>query len=53
MRDGYVFESHYAAEKIQPISMTFSILNKEWLTFKKMLFIKPTLYLSLSFRNKS
>ena len=39
MRDGYVFESHYAAQKIQPISMIFSVLNKEWLTVEKMLFI--------------
>ena len=25
--------------KIQPISMIFTILNKKWLNFKKMLFI--------------
>ena len=32
---GYVFESGL----FEPISMIFGILNKEWLNFKKMLFI--------------
>ena len=39
LRVGYVFESSFSAEMIQPISMSFGILNKEWSNFKKMLFI--------------
>ena len=39
MRIGYVFESRFSAGMIQPISIIFGILNKEWSNFKKMLFI--------------
>ena len=39
MRVGYVFESRFSAEMIQPISMIFGILNKEGSNFKKLLFI--------------
>ena len=39
MRVGYVFESRFSAGMIQRISMIFGILNKEWLNFKKILFI--------------
>ena len=34
-----VFESRFSAGKIQPISMIFSIVNKELSNFKEMLFI--------------
>ena len=36
---GYVFESGFSGRMIEPISKIFGILNKEWLNFKKMLFI--------------
>ena len=39
MRVGYVFESHFSAEIILPISMILGILNKEWYNVKKILFI--------------
>ena len=39
LRVGYVFESRFSTGMIQPISMIFGILNKEWSNFKKMLFI--------------
>ena len=30
---GYVFESGFSGGMIEPISMIFGILNKEWLNF--------------------
>ena len=39
MRVGCVFELHFSAGKIYSISMIFGIRNKEWLNFKKLLFI--------------
>ena len=32
---GYVFQSGFSAGMIEPISMIFGILNKEWSNFKK------------------
>ena len=39
MRVGHVFDSRFSPGKILPISKSFGIFNKEWLTFKKMLLI--------------
>ena len=39
LRVGYVFESGFSAGMIEPISMIFGILNKEWSKSEKMLFI--------------
>ena len=39
MRLGYVFESGFSAEVIQPISKIFGIRNKKWSNFKKLQFI--------------
>ena len=39
LRAGYVFESRFSAEMIQPISTILGILNEEWSNFKKMLSI--------------
>ena len=39
IRVGYVFESRFSKGVIQPISMIFGVLNKEWSNFKKMLYI--------------
>ena len=47
MRVGYVFESRFTAGKIQPISMIFGILNKEWPKFKKMFFTVLQVYKGL------
>ena len=35
MHVGYVFESHFSAGTIKPISMIFGVVNEEW-NFKKM-----------------
>ena len=39
MRVGYVFESRFSEGVIQPISMIFGVLNKEWPNFEKIVFI--------------
>ena len=38
LRVGYVFESRFSAGMIEPISMSFGILIKEWSNFKGMVF---------------
>ena len=47
---GYVFESRFSAGMIQPISIIFGILNKEWSNFKKMLFIFLQVWKRLRYR---